>query len=129
MWKLLNMRISMKDNLFRREVALLGPTTCWGGCGKEKSINHIFFNSDFLVECDFVFCNGWKFVVCYLLMPVCMLCNLVVHIYLGRTFVITSKWFNNRISDVILEFFSTIKCLKYLIVSNVFSIVAEGSEA
>lgn len=126
-WKLSNKRIPMKDNLFCREVALLGPTTCWGVCGKEKSINHVFFECDFLVEFDFVFCNGWKFVVCYLLMSLCIVCNLVVHIYLGRSFVITSKWFDRRIFElfgrsVILEFFSTIKCLRsiYLIVSNVF---------
>lgn len=100
----------MKDNLFCREVALLGPTTCWGGCGKEKYINHVFFECDFPVEFDFVFRNGWKFVVCYLLMSLCMLCNLMVHIYLIKSFVITSKWFDRRIFElfersVILEFF------------------------
>jgi len=45
-WKIINNRITTKDNLIRRGVTH-SNSLCVGGCGQEETINHLFMDCEF----------------------------------------------------------------------------------
>jgi hypothetical protein len=46
-WRLLNNRLSTKDNLIRREMTHLDSILCAGGCGVAETFKHLFLGCNF----------------------------------------------------------------------------------
>jgi len=62
-WRIMNKRLSTKDYLVRRKVFCYDSLACPSACGKEKTINHLFFNVISSKVFDLRCCSGWKFCV------------------------------------------------------------------
>ena len=69
--RLLNKKITNKDNLIRSGIALLGSMAGIRGCGREKSINHLLFECDYFVSIWFHVLQ-WLKTCGMLLSDVCM---------------------------------------------------------
>lgn len=61
-WRIMNERISTKDNLVRRKVFCYDSLACPSGCGKEKIINHLFLMWLLRKNLNFDVAVAWIFV-------------------------------------------------------------------
>lgn len=58
-WKLINNKISSKNNLARREIILSNLMGCTSACDHEEICIHLFFNASILDRFVVLFNNGW----------------------------------------------------------------------
>jgi len=107
---LLNKMILTKDNLVQRGAFHLGSLLCYGGCGKNESINR--WSGISLSAHGRPLCTGWRFLVCFTLTSTCMRFSLGALTFTIRKFFIISKlcgWdvFGSFGRNIIWGFFRT----------------------
>jgi len=71
-WRVMNKRIPIWDNLLRRGLVLIGSLGCSNRCDQEEITNHLFMKCDFLVKFGTFFFDGWRFIRSHLLIFVYM---------------------------------------------------------